>query len=753
MLDTESHVIVPGLLAPPGVCMSFMMEWRPTKHPDAWTDSLTYVPGCTDVEVVNFTEAVDLAKAVLSDKTVHIVGHNIAYDLAVLCAKDASLIPLVFAALEDQRISCTRVREKLIRLAQGRMASDFASGAKRQAKFNMATIFKVRWNLDISESKAELTFDDDGTPIVQGDVTAWRLRFAELENIPIAQWPPKAVEYAAGDITKTHKMFWAQAEDTEVVCYDDDGNPVTVVDPDTGFVTNEFEAVAAAFALQLAGCWGVRTDGNAVYALAERLKGAVERVKKALSDPSIGIYRLKDGSQDMAVLKKIITDAYGGNPPLVKTKKKGDVREECECEKPVWGRSGCKTCGGKKPPGVSTEKDVLVASPPAFQPTVIYLKEVKGVMELVEEPVLHALASISAAKHNYDNYIPAMSHGVLFPINAGWNELVDTGRTSCWGPNWQNMPREGGFRECVIPREGWLFIEADYHTLELCALAEVCEVLFGYSAMAVALREGKDLHLLMATDIINSFEGRALTYEQVEEVYLTKVDKYGVTFKLVKSMRQMAKALNFGFPGGLGPESLITYARKSYKVTFGATHEEAMKKARDLKELWLRRWPEMREYFKYISQKTAEGGGECAFIQLVTGRIRGGTGYCDGCNTFFQGLAADGAKAALFYCQMECFTGYSPFWTKKEHGDEKSPLFGSRITIFVHDELLGESPRDRAPQAAERMSQVMSLAMSYYIRRVPVHAGPVVMGRWYKDAETVRDADGNLIEWKPAEAA
>ena len=34
-----------------------------------------------------------------------------------------------------------------------------------------------------------------------------------------------------------------------------------------------------------------------------------------------------------------------------------------------------------------------------------------------------------------------------------------------------------------------------------------------------------------------------------------------------KQLRQRAKAINFGFPGGLGAKSLVTYAKQSYGVT------------------------------------------------------------------------------------------------------------------------------------------------------------------------------------------
>jgi len=753
--DSESHLIRPGLLAPPLVCVTALMETYPEKHPTAWTDRTTYVEGFAtelpdgrvvgDAILLNKTDAVEVLREALLDPTIHFVGHNIAFDWGVLAAKDKTLLPLIFKAYEDCRVSDTRIREKLIRLAMGQLTTDFSSGKKRQSKFNMGTIFEHRWNLDLSEDKAKAVFNDDGTLTITGDVKAWRLRFAELENVPLDQWPEKARDYALGDAYKTHKMFWAQVEDLDSA----------VVDPDTGFVTNEFETAAAAWALQLAGIWGVRTDPVAVSQLAEKLRTNVKVVRDLLADPDIGVFRLKDGTKDMKRLKQYISDAYDGAPPAPKKSK-------------VDG-------------AVSTEKEVLLQSHPDKQPHVLLMMKIDGVMKQVSTPILHALASISADEHNGNTYIPAFSHGAIFPINAGWNELVESGRTSCFGPNWQNLPREGGFRECVVPRPGWVFINADYSTIELCALAQFCLDEFKYSDMAVALQAGKDLHLDMATDLINvervaklralmaeagydeesytdeqvymACGTRAATYEDVLAVYESKVDNedMDITFKMVKSKRQMSKALNFGFPGGLGAETLIIWAWKTYRVKFGDTHEEAVMVCKDLKARWLAKWREMRDFFRYISKATAQGGGECTFTQPRSGRLRGGTGYCDGCNTHFQGLAADGAKASLFYVAQECYTGYSPFWTEEDHGDVKSPLFGARITIFVHDELVGEALEEFGAESAERMAEVMRLGMQLYIPDIPISAKPVLMRRWYKDAEGVRDAEGKLVPWEPPE--
>jgi DNA polymerase I-like protein with 3'-5' exonuclease and polymerase domains len=82
-----------------------------------------------------------------------------------------------------------------------------------------------------------------------------------------------------------------------------------------------------------------------------------------------------------------------------------------------------------------------------------------------------------------------------------------------------------------------------------------------------------------------------------------------------------------------------------------------------------------------------------------------------------------------------------------------SPLFGSRLTMFVHDEFIGESPEEQAPAAAERLSEVMAAGMKLYLPDIPVKCAPVLMRRWYKEAEPVWDDAGNLLVWEPSEKA
>jgi hypothetical protein len=88
------------------------------------------------------------------------------------------------------------------------------------------------------------------------------------------------------------------------------------------------------------------------------------------------------------------------------------------------------------------------------------------------DPVLEELATLANPSKLLSTYVPALLRGTKVPINARYNVLVASGRTSCGSPNLQNPPREGGVREAFVPRPGFLFASVDYDTLELRTLAQ-----------------------------------------------------------------------------------------------------------------------------------------------------------------------------------------------------------------------------------------------------------------------------------------
>jgi len=182
----------------------------------------------------------------------------------------------------------------------------------------------------------------------------------------------------------------------------------------------------------------------------------------------------------------------------------------------------------------------------------------KDALELTDDPDLHILAHQMTFEKHLGQWGPVCRAAVHRPVCARYDPMQETGRTSCSGSegqegtNFQTPPRKGDVRPCFRPRDGWVFCSTDADTIELRAHAQNCLEMVGWSKMADALVEqhatgGADLHLRLGAALI----GMSLD----EAVAKKKEGDDEVVFA-----RQFAKIPNFGFPGGLGAETLIAYA-------------------------------------------------------------------------------------------------------------------------------------------------------------------------------------------------
>lgn len=325
------------------------------------------------------------------------------------------------------------------------------------------------------------------------------------------------------------------------------------------------------------------------------------------------------------------------------------------------------------------------------------------------DPALMALGELSSVDKLLGTYGPVLDRAARAVLNPRWNTLVATGRTSCIKPNLQNLPRSGGVREAFTPRAGCVYAGADYATAELVALAQVCMNWGLGSAMGEAINQGLDLHLVLAA------QGLGLSYDEALELKSSKD-------KEVIEARQRAKITNFGLPAGRGPQGLIDDGEQ-------AGLSMSMDEARELRARWFATWPEMRRYFERVESLIERG----AIYQEVTGRRRGGVGFTDGANSFFQGLIADVAKTALYEVVRRCFLC------------PQSPLYGSRPVLFVHDEIILEVDEERAAEAADELARVMVSAAAPFLPDVRLSADAWVSRVWRKGLEGQRDAAGRLI--------
>jgi DNA polymerase I-like protein with 3'-5' exonuclease and polymerase domains len=65
--------------------------------------------------------------------------------------------------------------------------------------------------------------------------------------------------------------------------------------------------------------------------------------------------------------------------------------------------------------------------------------------------------------------------------------------------------------------------------------------------------------------------------------------------------------------------------------------------------------------------------------------------------------------------------------------------------LFVHDEIIMESPLDKAHDAAMELKRIMEESMGYFTPDIPSLAEPTLATRWWKGAFQKFDDQGRLV--------
>lgn len=634
--DFETHLIQPGLLAPPVVCGAFATTDAPPK-------------------VLPRADSIEVLQRALADPTAVFVGANVAYDWGCYLRYRPHDLQAVWDAYAGGRVWDVLIYATLRAIAEGRL------GDKKLLRRDGSAIPTKRYSLE------ECVLESLGRKDAKGRDT-YRLAYATLENTPIMQWPSEARLYPLDD-----------AQNTLLVCLEQQRGPRHA---------NLAEQCHAALAAHLGSLWGVRVDPARISVLDAHVAEAMQSCNSEAQ--KLGFVRL-DGTKDTKAIQAAVTQAYKGNPP--------------------------RTAKGS----VSTSRDTL---------------------EDADSPALETLVERSRAE-KLQVYAKSLKDQAHKPLNVSCNILLSTGRASYQGLI-QLIPRKGGVRQCFVARPGTVWSSVDYAAIEMSTLAQVHLWALGRSSLAEAINVGLDPHWLFGANMTGA------DYRQTLKVARMKGTPEA-------DIRQAAKAANFGFPGMMGPAKFVLAKKREGAKVCEWIHRDrqcgaesvrefqgreldlpmcyrCLVEARSLRDSYLRQWPEMRPYWEWVEREMARHEGHIR--QFVSKRVRKPSSAPAAANSYFQGLAADGAKAALVAM------------TKEMYLDPSSPLYGSRLMVFAHDETILEIPEERAHEAAHRQAEIMVSEMRRFVPDVRVTAEPALMRRWDKDAEAVY-VDGRLQVWEP----
>ena len=632
--DSETALFRPGVMAPEIVCLTWQAPGEQ--------------PGIIHAED---PQTLQMVRAWLADPNLRLVGHNVAYDFAVVCAKWPELVPLVFKAYDDDRVSDTKVRQQLLDIAAGEFRGYLRKFEKAVCEVHDecdpencpdAKIKKgARWvphNYDLDA----VTYRATGRRL---DKDTWRMRYGEFLTVPLSEWPEGARIYPLEDARATLEVCLRQEDHVQ-------------------YIPDQYRQARGAWALHLTSVWGLRTHGPGVDKLERETIAALAEIEGGLQ--AAGLVRA-DGSRDTKAAKRLMVEACAKAGKPIRLTAKG---------------------------GISLDSDACEAS---------------------ESDLLEDYAELTSLKNVLSKDIPVLRAATVYPVHTNFG-IAASSRSTSSKPNVQNPRRLPGIRECFIPREGKVFAQADFSALELHTLAQCCVTLFGQSHLAEVLNAEIDPHTAFAADILR------VSYEQAVEMKKSGDEKFD-------NARQTAKVANFGFPGGLGAEKLCIFARKTYGVIL--TEE----RAKELKQQWLERWPEMKLFFKHVGDLVNEDTGEALVEQVFSKRWRGGCHYTAACNTFFQGLGADAAKRALYLVSKACYA------------EPQSVLYGSRPVNFVHDEIILETNDDStAHDVAMELGRVMVLGANEFLPNVPARVEPLLARCWSKKAKPIFK-EGRLVPW------
>lgn len=675
-IDTETHLISPCQQAPKLVCVSYSTpETSGVLLPEA---------------------GVEYVETLLKGGH-HIVGHNIAFDMPVLlvaCYKlfgeerYLALFNLVIRAYLSGQIHDTMTREKLLDMAKGRLATtgmkaDLPSQQKwkkdsKSGYYSLAGVLWRRLKLDVGDDKGE---------------AAVRMRYAEVDGLPLEEWPHDFYRYAMEDAIHARQV----AEDQEA---DEWAGPQ--------FPVERFRT-AYDFVLRLTECRGQRTDPFENARLEAFCREAEDLVNTQLR--AEGWIR-KDGVLDNGKLRDAVERAYF------------DAGEEVP-------RTSATS---RFPQGqIKTDAETLDALPnmPLEHPLSVYRRGRQAQQMLTKNLV-------------------SLRKGEITPLHPRYNSLLVTGRTSasdytqtpprlpldCFrcGTSAKTYPSGaehcptckqwvGDVRRCYEATPGFVLCSVDYSQLELCTLAQSCFDLMGHSSIGDAINQGLDLHSALAAEIMG------LSLDEYLKLRKAKVPKAVL-------WRNASKGANFGIPGKMSPTRFLNYLR----VNFGIS-EITLPMVKQIFAAYFRRWDDMEEFFHTVKCMGFGGRSYSATATIMVPRLGlhlGDRRLPAACNAMFQPLAAAGA----LYAGVKL--------VEAAYATPSSPMFGSRPVAFLHDEWIYELPEDRAWEAGPEMARIMREAMREWTPNVQISCEPALMRRWYKGAEAVYDASGRLVPWVPS---
>ena len=237
-------------------------------------------------------------------------------------------------------------------------------------------------------------------------------------------------------------------------------------------------------------------------------------------------------------------------------------------------------------------------------------------------------------------------------------------------------------RKVFVPKEGYVFVDADYSQIELRVLAHIS----GDETLINAYKQAQDIHRITASQVFH------IPFEEVTDL-----------------QRRNAKAVNFGIVYGIS--------------SFGLSQDLSItrKEAAAYIEQYFITYPRIKQFL----DETVEAAKKEGYVTTMFGRRRPvpeltssnfmqrSFGERVAMNSPIQGTAADIIKIAMIRVNNSL----------KEKG------LKSRLILQVHDELLIEASQDELEQVEQILEAEMTGAADLAVKmEIDMHTG----NNWYE---------------------
>ena len=271
-------------------------------------------------------------------------------------------------------------------------------------------------------------------------------------------------------------------------------------------------------------------------------------------------------------------------------------------------------------------------------------------------------------------------------VHTTYNQTITTtGRLSSTNPNLQNIPiRENEGRELrkvFVPRDGNVFIDADYSQIELRLLAHFS----GCKELIDAYNRGVDIHTVTASQVFGVPVG-----------------------EVTEKMRREAKAVNFGIIYGISDFGLS----RNLDIPLAT--------AREYIEKYFNTYSAVKDYMN-SNVEFAKANG---YVATLTGRKR----LIPEINSPNYNLRQFGERAAMNMPLQGSSADIIKIAMINVSNSLKKNNLKTKLILQVHDELVLDAPENEMEQAAEILKYEMENAVKLNVPlTVEVHTGK----NWY----------------------